>query len=398
MDVVLAFQSSKKLLAAPVRSTLQERVAVIQNLLELVSESSLARKDLIAEIIKDRLAEVAEFEKLQFSPSGLVSIILPWTYSFTYLIKAFVPAFLAGNHVVIKTSSSNREAGQQFSEMLEKLHAQFSAQQFVPGSVQVLHGLSEAVGELFAAHPSIRTVVAWGHLQTGQKISASAQLSFKKIHIGMGYNNAAFVLGEVTESHLQTLTEACFKGLGQSAFNINKVFVLESQHEQFLKSWRRYFETFWKMDSEKIKGESALAKYHSQVRQLTGERGKVSFGGRFQQDLHDPTVLLDLTHCSTLQQDELNCPMVIVSPVKYLHEMSKWANTSYFGQYSLLLGDREKAAALIAKLETGFHSINEWPLEKLLRHSKQVGMKQSFLGIANLTLESNLFSDKKTLV
>jgi acyl-CoA reductase-like NAD-dependent aldehyde dehydrogenase len=416
MDVVVALQSAKKLLAAPQRPALFDRVNLVQKLgeilhsrqkevIERISQAENLSPEFVGQnyylalekIIADRLLEVAGFEKRLSVPSGLVSVILPWTASFVYLIKAFVPAYLAGNHVVIKTSSKNQDAGQLFSEMLEALHSHFTAQQFNPGSVQVLHGDSQNVGELFVAHPSIRTVIAWGHLSTGEKIVQLGSASFKKIHLGMGVNNAAFILGDPTKAVFEKLTQACFNGLGQYPWNISKVFVLESQHEKFLEDWKKHFQEN-PASPQKLKSAQQIESYHSNVKQLTAERGKIVFGGDFETDPSQPTLLLDLTHCSTLQQDELNCPMVIVSPVKYVHEMSKWANTAYLGYLSLIFGETEKALNLASKLDTGFVSINEWSIVKMLTETKVVGHKQSFAGVASLALDSNLFSDKKVLL
>lgn len=411
IDVIKALQSCKKSFYAPVKPALEERVRLIQFLqAELNSQQSEIARRLaeieslpvqevidtqvfaIHKLLQERLSELENYTNKQASAVGVVSIILPATAALVYLFKAFVPAYLTGNYIVIKCSHKNPVAGQIFAELLALAHSKFDAKQFVPGSVQIIHGKSDSVGELFYAHPAARTVCAWAHLPVAEKIAAEAVKSGKKLHIGSGFNNSAFVLQDLNEQQLQLLTESCFLGLGQYPWNISKVFVLESLLEKFTEAWQSYFLNKYSQQCS-LRESSRIEHYHALCKQLSSERGKLLFGGRFEQNPSDPSVFLDLTHCSTLQQDQLDCPLVIVSPVKYLHEMSKWANTSYLGQYALVFAEETKARNLAAKLDYGWIDLNKPQVGEFLASAKHTGFKQSFYGISDLSLSSDLFSD-----
>ncbi|MNL45866.1 Gamma-aminobutyraldehyde dehydrogenase [compost metagenome] len=127
------------------------------------------------------------------------------------------------------------------------------------------------------------------------------------------------------------------------------------------------------------------------------EHGKILSGAETYSGkgfFHKPTVMIDLTNCSVLQQDEVQGPLLLITPVKYQHEMLKWTNTSYLGQGAVVWGSAEKAAKVIPKLECAQVWLNDWMngSEKTL-----FGHKQASFGNPDMHWDGSFYSDVKSL-
>src|SRR5690606_28594622 len=112
--------------------------------------------------------------------------------------------------------------------------------------------------------------------------------------------------------------------------------------------------------------------------QVGTDKGKFLLGGEKVGERHvRPLITLDLTHCSTLQLEEVGGPLFILNSVKYPHEMVKWANTGGFGFAASLWGPGEKLARVGAKLDHGRVWLNGWWSNEV----PFAGVRKSFFGI-----------------
>jgi aminomuconate-semialdehyde/2-hydroxymuconate-6-semialdehyde dehydrogenase len=123
---------------------------------------------------------------------------------------------------------------------------------------------------------------------------------------------------------------------------------------------------------------------------LKSENGKIHYGA----EGNGPLVVQDLSHCSTLQQDCLMAPVVLISPVKYVHEMVRWTNTSYYGMMAQIFGPDEKVQKFGSQLEVSRVVANGW-IEKM--KDLPLGMKQSFSGLSDVHAFGGFFSDLRKI-
>jgi aminomuconate-semialdehyde/2-hydroxymuconate-6-semialdehyde dehydrogenase len=82
-----------------------------------------------------------------------------------------------------------------------------------------------------------------------------------------------------------------------------------------------------------------------------------------------------------MQQEELSGPLLILTAVKYQHEMLKWANTGYYGHSAVVWAPSlERAVKIAEKVDVGTVSINSWFPENFAPGHRQTTFGQVALG------------------
>jgi len=309
-------------------------------------------------------------------PTGLISVLLPEFFAFRILAERLAPALLAGNGLFVYFPRQTSVVEKLWQQLLEDA---------LP--VRLFTG-GEDLEQIMAAHPAIHAVSFYGFPERAQKIYQQIPAgNWKKWQITSGFHNSALILNDVDLSKVaRQLAESCFLGMGQLHWNISTIYVTESMRPQF--------EVEFLSEISKLPhyamSESALQKNEKLIGQFKSENGKILYGGQ----VGEPLVVEDLSHCSTLQQDCLAAPIVLISPVKYIHEMVKWANTSYYGMSAQIFGPEEKIPKFASQLEVSRITANSWVNSMA---SLPLGLKQSFFGISNLDPFGEFFSDPRKI-
>jgi aminomuconate-semialdehyde/2-hydroxymuconate-6-semialdehyde dehydrogenase len=308
-------------------------------------------------------------------PTGFVSILLPEFFSFRILFERLAPALLAGNAVFVFIPSSRKE----IKDLVQSL-----CDETLP--VRIFSG-EEDLAEILVSHPSIHAVSFYGSPDKAEKVLKLISGQWKKSQISAGFHNSALILNDADLAHVaEQLIESCFLGQGQLHWNISNILVTEAKLQDFQKEFFGRLEgmNFPEMTSE------TYQRYDTIKNKLKSENGKTLFDG----GLAGPLVVQDLSHCSTLQQDCLMAPVVLISPVKYAHEMVKWTNTSYYGMLAQIFGPDEKVVKFGEQLEVSRILANGW-VEKM--EELPLGIKQSFSGLSTLDPFGGFFSDLRKI-
>lgn len=398
LDFVQSLQEMKKTQAKWASANLAERAEGIRQLAQRLSESS--------QKVAGRIAEI-ESQQVQFSlnsqvlpsintlldtagiqapngvdpkPTGLISVILPRFFSFRVLSERLSAALLAGNGVFILTRDQNQEVGEMWRELLEP--------QLSVLPVRIFHSDEDELLEILCTHPAIQAVSFYGYPSTGEKVLKSVSGTWKKWQITSGYHNSALIMNEadLTEA-ARSLAQSCFAGMGMLHWNISNILVSETRLEDFKREFiglleTRSFDPMLDFDLRRTQDVWNLVRREG--------NGKVLFGGEMSSGQALPMVVQDLSHCSTLHQDCLMAPLVLISPVKYAHEMVKWSNTSYFGMSAQIFAPEEKIEKFASQLEVSQISANSW-VESM--GQLPLGLKQSFSGIPDGRPFGGFYSD-----
>ncbi|PIS12153.1 MAG: hypothetical protein COT73_00025 [Bdellovibrio sp. CG10_big_fil_rev_8_21_14_0_10_47_8] len=322
-------------------------------------------------------------------PVGLMALVAPDYLSFRWLTENISAALLSGNAVYVQMNEMNQASAHCLQPLLSKAPIQWV---FAPGKE------GEELENILSSHPGIRAVAFSGTPSRAEKVLRAGVSSWKKMKIESGFHNSALVLGDADlRGATKALVRSCFTGMGQLPWNITNILVLESQ----LPDFERFF--LEELSNQGMNGENALFSMTGQndfermqkiSEQIRSENGKILWQGQFPELKVQPLVVRDLSHCSTLQQDCLRAPVVLISPVKYAHEMVKWCNTSYYGQAAQIFGTVEKAEKIAAKLEVGHVFINQW-IESL--QALDFGQKQSSYGILDSQAFGAFYSEHRKI-
>ncbi|WP_374077595.1 aldehyde dehydrogenase family protein [Bdellovibrio bacteriovorus] len=418
MDVIKALQLAKKA-AAPFKELSKEQraglLSKIANHLEqnadaiayeealyqglshsFVLENSVRPAiQLLKENAQSLLKEIPANILLQ--PNGVMGVITSWCLSLKLVVERLAPALAAGNVVMIKVSEQSPITAKILGEAMV-------AAQVPPGVVNILQGFSD-VAQIIAGHPSIHAVSAVGKTSTMENIAKSGLAQFKKMQLSGSVKNPAIVLTDTDYKKLmREILRPFLMGQGQLCWNVSRIFVLESFAQDFLATAQEYISSLTPLKDPRgnevwtplISNESVQTidgKIHSGVE----EHGKVFVGGsRYDGPgfFYKPTVMLDLPNCSVLQQDELQGPLLLVTPVKYQHETLKWANTSYLAHSGIVWGPSEKVMKVVSQLECAQVWVNSW----LQGETATIfGHKQSSFGNPEMSWSGSFYSDVKKL-
>jgi aminomuconate-semialdehyde/2-hydroxymuconate-6-semialdehyde dehydrogenase len=191
---------------------------------------------------------------------------------------------------------------------------------------------------------------------------------------------------------LRLLVESCFEGAGQLPWSVKRIFVPESASARFVEAFVELAKSY---PIRPLRTEKSEQEFVALAEKTRGEGAKILLGGEKESAGVRPTVALDLSHCSTLQQDPIDGPLALISPVKYLHEAVKWTNVGYLGLSHLILGDEEKALRTSEKLDCGHVWINQWISAS---DGVIVGAKQSSFGNMDFQPFGGFYSDRRKIV
>jgi aminomuconate-semialdehyde/2-hydroxymuconate-6-semialdehyde dehydrogenase len=420
MDVIYAIQAAKKAQAEYEKWSLHQRADLLSDIsdqleekIEAISFLEALHQGLPQRFVKQKslLPAIAQFREasdaceflaakkdpeLILQPSGVVSIIVSWNLSLRLLAERLAPALAAGNVCLVKVSEQSPITAKILGDILLALKAP-------KGLVQFIHGRGPEVGAVLAAHPSVRAVNFVGKLSNAENVVKGALPQFKKVQIQTGAKNSCLILADADfKKLLPKIMESFLIGQGQMCWNTTRLFVLETVQKEVAEAMKTYFATLKPATSPKdasawwpVISPEVLACAETKSQQIKLEEGKLLTGGQRHGGpgfFFQPTVSLDLPNCSELQQEELRAPILILTAVKYPHEMVKWVNTGYYAHSAVVWGSETKALAIAEKIDVGTVSLNSWLPEEV-----QAGHRQSSFGNMQIGPWGRFYSDVKVL-
>ncbi|MFP5520119.1 MAG: aldehyde dehydrogenase family protein [Bdellovibrionia bacterium] len=322
----------------------------------------------------------------EISPLGIVAILSPWTLSTRFVSEHLAPALAAGNAVVVKLSHKNPSAVEIFGQLIKESG-------LPQGLVSLFFGEGDSLGSIIAAHPSVKSVTFAGRADVGKAIIKICAEKLKPCFVEMSSKNNLVLLDGWQQQNLEDIFASAFMGWGQTGWNTNRIFILESQLPE-LKSKIEEWAQQVQYDSQKfgrlLYFEERNKKMNEHQQKLVEEHGKVI---RCQFSPY-PLFVFDLPQCTDYQQNEMDLPIFIINSVKYLHEIPKWIDNSDSHFKVVLRGNLEKCLKLSEKLTVPSIEINQWLSQGA---DGDTGCKSSFWGDKNKNLNSTRFAYVKNV-
>ncbi|MGD9315700.1 MAG: aldehyde dehydrogenase family protein, partial [Anaerolineae bacterium] len=268
-------------------------------------------------------------------PYGVVGCIVPWNYPLLLMGWKVAPALAAGNTVVLKPSSVTPLSMLMLAEVFDHLP---------PGTVNILTGLGDQVGDALVTHPRVPVIAFTGSTAVGQRIAQLAGPMMKKLHLELGGKDA-FIVAEDADLDVAVpgVAWAALLNNGQVCTSTERIYVHDALYNEFTHSIAEYVAGLAlgdPLDPATDLGPMARAGYRAKVEQQVAdalERGaRVLTGGRCPPDLptgyfYEPTVLIELDRAMAVMCEETFGPVLPISRFETFDQAIALANDSAYG-------------------------------------------------------------------
>ena len=298
-----------------------------------------------------------------FRPLGVVLAIMPWNFPWWQVLRASIPAILAGNTVVLKHASNVSGCSLAVSD-------NFLQAGFPPGVLTSLLVGSSRIEPLIR-DPRIRAVTLTGSTAAGRSVAAAAGRALKKCILELGGSDPCVIL---EDADLDLAARMCAASRvinsGQSCIAAKRFVVVdgvrEAFEERFVTAMQAHTVGDPREDSTQV-GPLARSDLRqeiaSQVSRSLAAGARCLTGGTMPETrgfYYPPTVLTDVRPGMPVFDEEVFGPVAAVVPVKDRARAIEAANaTSYGLGATVFTADREEGRRIAAmELEAGNCFVN----------------------------------------
>ncbi|MFI6877398.1 succinic semialdehyde dehydrogenase [Streptomyces sp. NPDC050400] len=318
-------------------------------------------------------------------PRGVIGQIAPWNYPFELSVGDALPAFVAGNAVVMKPDTETCLTALWARDLL--IEAGLPAEVF-----QVVLGEGPVVGPELVKHGDY--VSFTGSTRTGREVAQGAAARLVGVSLELGGKNAMLVLKDAdVEKAAAGAVRACFSSAGQLCISIERLYVHESVADDFLerfaartKAMRLGKSLAYGADMGSLVGERQLETVTRHVDEAVAKGATLVAGGVARPDIgpyfFEPTILDGVEAPMSVCAEETFGPVVSVYRFTDEDEVISLANGTPYGlNSSVWTKDAKRGHEVAARLRTGTVNINEGyaPAYGSVQ-SPMGGMKDSGLG------------------
>jgi len=320
---------------------------------------------------------------LRREPIGIVGQIAPWNYPLMMGVWKISPALAAGNVCVLKPSEQ--------TPLTTLMLAEYIADIFPPGVVNVITGDGEPVGAGIVRHPDVRMVSLTGDVATGKEVARAAADTLKRVHLELGGKAPVLVFDDADPAAVaEGIKIAGYWNSGQDCTAASRVVAGPRIYDQLLEELVPAVESLRVGDpgeNDDIEMGPVISKSQQErvfgfLERASGTKARVLTGGGANGDrgfFVNPTVVVDVDQTDEIVQKEVFGPVVTVQRFADDDQAIAWANDVPYGlSASVWTRDIGRALNAARKIEFGTVWINDHiPLVSEMPHG---GFKQSGYG------------------
>ncbi|WP_255954155.1 succinic semialdehyde dehydrogenase [Streptomyces odontomachi] len=318
-------------------------------------------------------------------PRGVVGQIVPWNYPFELAADDALPAFVAGNALVMKPDTETALPALWARDLL--IEAGLPREVF-----QVVIGEGPVVGPEVVRHADY--VSFTGSTRTGREVAQGAAARLVGASLELGGKNPMLVLADAdVEKAAAGAVRAAFSSAGQLCISVERLYVHESIADAFLarftartKALRLGSGLAYGADMGSLAGARQLAAVTRHVDEAVEKGARVLAGGVARPDIgpyfYEPTILDGVVDPMAVCGEETFGPVVSVYRFTDEDEAIALANATPYGlNASVWTKDAARGRRVAARLRTGSVNINEgYAAAYGSVQSSMGGMKDSGLG------------------
>ncbi len=309
------------------------------------------------------LAAKAKSGILTYEPLGVIGIVSSWNYPLAIPLSQIIPAVVAGNAVVCKTSEFTPQCG----TLIQKL---FVDAGFPKDLVTIVQGGGEVGRALIDAAPD--KVVFTGSVATGRLVAEACAKSLIPTVLELGGKDAMIVLADADlDIAASGAVWGGYTNCGQVCLSVERLFVEASISDAFV---ARCVEKTKKLrlgsgsdpatDVGPLIRPQQVQRMKGLLEDAVGKGAKVLCGGRARPDLgagfFEPTVIVNVDSTMRLFQEETFGPILAIQTVRDAEDAIVCANNSPFAlAASVWTRDSVRGEAIAKRLRAGAVMVND---------------------------------------
>jgi aldehyde dehydrogenase (NAD+) len=392
-DVDKAVAAAKKAFESHSESTVEERLAFLQQIVEVYKAKSEEMAETISQemgapISLSRAAQAPaglghlleivkvlgqfKFEDLKGStlmrkePIGVCGLITPWNWPMNQIVAKVAPALAAGCTVVLKPSEMAPLSAYLFAQILDQAG-------LPPGVFNLVNGDGPTVGNAISSHLDVAMVSFTGSTRAGIAVARAAAPTVKRVTQELGGKSAHIILEDADlEGAVREGVQSCFRNTGQSCNAPTRMLVPRSKMEKAIGAARQAAEATKVGDPftegtnvGPLASKAQFEKVQRLISQGIAEGAKVIAGGPGRPEginrgyFVKPTVFADVANDMTIAREEIFGPVLCMIPYEGEDDAVRIANDTVYGLSGFVTsGDIDHARRVAKRIRSGNVHIN----------------------------------------
>lgn len=327
--------------------------------------------------------------RVSYLPLGVVTIIVPFNWPLAILAASLPQALLAGNTVVVKPPPTCPLATVRTVQQV--------AQLLPPGVLNVVTGRDAEIGPALIEDDRVKKVCFTGSVGGGKRIMQMASGSLTRVALELGGNDPAILLPDVQldADSLQRLYGGIFDSTGQICMAAKRIYVHRSRYDEVVEGLAGVLADVrlgHGLDEGVTMGPLHSPRQKEYVEELvaqareTGaevrEFGEAAGGADLSRgNFLRPSLVLDPPDDARVVVEEQFGPTVPILPFDDVDDAVERANDTWSGLCSSVwTADLDRAAAVAARLRTGYTFVNAHGAAHLDERAPFGGFQQSGMG------------------
>lgn len=391
-DVDDAVAAAKKAFAFYSESTVAERLALLEKIIEIyrakmeemaetisiemgapqwLAKAAQAPAGLahLLEIV--RVLKTFQFEEhkgatlMRKEPIGVCGLITPWNWPMNQVVCKVAPALAAGCTMVLKPSEIAPLSAYLFAKILDEAGVP-------PGVFNLVNGEGATVGTALSSHPDIDMVSFTGSTRAGVAVAVAAAPTVKRVTQELGGKSANIILDDADlVSAVKDGVQTCFRNSGQSCDAPTRMLVPCAKMDAAAAAAKEAADATIVADAS-AKGsigplisQAQFDKVQKLILKGIEEGAKLVAGGLGRPDGVDrgyfvkPTIFSNVRNDMTIAREEIFGPVLCIIPYLDEEDAVRIANDTPYGLSGYVTsGDLDHAREVGKRLRSGNVRLN----------------------------------------
>ncbi|MEG8177217.1 aldehyde dehydrogenase [Nocardia terpenica] len=303
---------------------------------------------------------------LHREPIGVVGAITPWNFPHQINLAKLGPALAAGATVVLKPAPETPWCAACVGAII-------ATETDIPaGVVNIVTTSDHGLGARLVEDPRVDMISFTGSTRTGRAVMASAAATVKKVFLELGGKSACIVLddADIAAASRYAAFSVCVHA-GQGCALTTRLLVPRAAHDEAVAAAAKAMAALVPGDPNEagtvcgpLISERQRARVERYLDIARAEGGTVVTGGgrtagRDRGYFVEPTLIAGLPNGSTVAQEEIFGPVLVVIPHDGDADAVRLANDSRYGLSGAVWGaDPDRIRTVVRGLRTGTVGVN----------------------------------------